>query len=112
MKATAKVAGANPPGLTIWSTTAKVTATWFGTGKPPTHPPNPAYPDGKDVDGRREGEAGCGIKLQVPAPNVGHWLVQCGTCGIQVAVTAAGRPDDPRNVIIPCGPMKAPAGQA
>lgn len=64
--------------------------------------PNPAYPDGKELD-ITEGLQGCLVDLPYPAPECGLWLVKCHACerGI-IAVTAAGRPDDPKNVKIPC----------
>ena len=63
--------------------------------------PNPDYPDGCHVD-ITEGQTGCSVALPYPAPECGAWIVRCAACGMSVAITAAGRPDDPRSVRIPC----------
>lgn len=65
-------------------------------------PPNPHYPHGIDASAAREGEASCKVDLPYPAPECGHWVVRCRLCAMSVAITAAGRPDDPRSVTIPC----------
>lgn len=65
-------------------------------------PPDPAYPDGVSVNATRPGEEGCVTELPYPAPECGHWRICCATCGMTVVVTAAGRPDDPRELTIPC----------
>jgi hypothetical protein len=65
--------------------------------------PDPEYPNGIELDLR--GEAGlpsCLVPLKYPAPECGVWMVDCSSCSILIAVTAAGRPDDPRSVQIPC----------
>jgi hypothetical protein len=49
----------------------------------------------------------CFVKLPYPAVRVGMWRVACETCGVSVVVTAAGRPDDPRSVRIPCQKLGA-----
>ena len=65
-------------------------------------PPNPAYPDGIDIVMTKDGEAACSIALPYPAPECGLWLVSCPRCGFSAAITAAGRPDDPRSAQVPC----------
>lgn len=76
--------------------------TWKDSGREPQCPPDPAYPKGKDVD--ISGGAGdfCITDLLYPAPRCGLWLVRCNQCGRSVAITAAGRPDDPRSVKLAC----------
>lgn len=69
---------------------------------PPQCPPNPAYPDGVDVQDAAPGVAACKVDLPYPAPERLVWSVRCKRCGYRVAVTAAGRPDDPRSVTVPC----------
>lgn len=67
--------------------------------------PNPAYPNGIAVDltaGQVNVPQSCEVDLPYPAPECGTWLVVCGLCKISIAVTAAGRPDDPISVKIPC----------
>ncbi len=56
---------------------------WIDGGREPQCAPNPAHPNGIDVDAA-EGRHGCKI------------------CGYRIAITTAGRPDDPRSVKIPC----------
>jgi hypothetical protein len=62
--------------------------------------PDPAFPKGRDIDpGTRPA---CRADLPYPAECVGTWVVKCGYCGCTVAITAAGRPDDPKSLMIPC----------
>jgi hypothetical protein len=76
-------------------------ATWFGAGRKAQHPPDPRYPLGMVMDGT-QGRPGCEAKLEYPAPCIGKWLITCDVCGTKVVVTAAGRPDDPHTVRLPC----------
>ncbi len=64
--------------------------------------PNPAYPHGVDVNVAKGGFPSCVIDLPYPAPECGHFQIHCKMCGMSAAVTAAGRPDDPRSVVVPC----------
>lgn len=75
--------------------------TWKDSGREPQCPADPAYPNGKDVDVSGGGDF-CMIDLLYPAPRCGLWLVRCDRCGKSVAITAAGRPDDPRSVKLAC----------
>lgn len=68
---------------------------------PPRVAPDPAYPNGKDVD-LSEGGATCATGIPYPAEERGVWLVECTRCGLRVGITAAGRPDDPRSARLPC----------
>lgn len=75
----------------------------FWTGRPPTQPPNPDYPNGVSVDFARAGDAKtCTTALVCPAPSRGYWLITCEACDYRSVVTAAGRPDDPCRVTVPC----------
>jgi hypothetical protein len=78
-------------------------ATWHGAGVKAKQPPNPDFPAGLNLD-MAPGRVGCAIDLEYPAPEVGHWLIECSTCRRATVVTAAGRPDDPKSVRIACGP--------
>jgi hypothetical protein len=63
--------------------------------------PNPAYPDGVDVnlsDGRKPA---CRVDLPKVA-TVGLFRVTCRRCGQSAVVTAAGRAEDPRSFTIAC----------
>lgn len=63
--------------------------------------PDARYPDGVTID--LAGPApGCRVLLPYPAPECGYFRVECRTCGMGVYITAAGRPDDPRIVSVPC----------
>ena len=70
---------------------------------PPRVAPDPAYPTGKDVD-VSDGRHGptCKADLPYPAEERGVWMVECLACGLRIAVTAAGRPDDPKSVRMTC----------
>lgn len=63
-------------------------------------PPDPDFPDGKKID--LGILPNCEARLPYPAPECGHFLVTCKSCGASVAVTAAGRLDDPVSVTVPC----------
>lgn len=69
---------------------------------PPQCPANPAYPNGIDVGADRTSDTSCRAELPYPAPERLVWLVRCTRCGASAAVTAAGRPDDPRSVRVTC----------
>jgi hypothetical protein len=63
--------------------------------------PDPDYPNGKDID-LAPGVRNCEVLLPYPAECCGLWLIACTQCGTRVGVTAAGRPDDPRSVLVAC----------
>lgn len=80
-----------------------ITVTWFDHKREPQCEPDPAYPDGRDLDLRaNEGSRGCLAELPYPAKRCGVYLVACDKCGYSVVITTAGRPDDPRKVTLPC----------
>lgn len=64
--------------------------------------PNPAFPNGMQVDMSKGAARACEVSLPYPAERCGVWEVKCRTCGICIALTCAGRPDDPCAVKIPC----------
>jgi hypothetical protein len=74
---------------------------WIDRGREPQCAPDPAYPSGKDLDAS-EGAPSCRADLSYPAKRCGLYIVECETCGHTVAVTTAGRPDDPKSLRIPC----------
>jgi len=78
---------------------------WIDGGKEPQCAPNPAYPDGIDIDLSEGAERACSTELDHPAMRIGHYLVMCRTCGQRVALTTAGRADDPRSVKLACKPL-------
>lgn len=76
---------------------------FLDSGREPQVAPNPDYPKGIDLDST-EGAAvqSCKVMLPYPAPRCGLMAVTCKRCGLKVAATVAGRPDDPRSVRMPC----------
>jgi hypothetical protein len=75
---------------------------WLDRGREPQYPPNPAYPEGIDVDLSDGAERACTVALPYPARRIGAYIVTCSTCGLRVGLTTAGRPDDPRSVRLAC----------
>jgi hypothetical protein len=82
------------------SAMADFTVTWIDRGG--EYPPNPAFPNGQDVDFTGEAGGGCLVQLAYPAKGFGYYLIRCGECTSAYVVTTAGRFDDPRSARIPC----------
>lgn len=76
---------------------------WIDRGRPPRVPPDPDFPDGIDIDsGVRPA---CRVELPyMTQTNVGLWLIKCLRCKTNTFITMASRPDDPKSVMLPCGP--------
>lgn len=91
-----------PPDFGQW-----FTVRWVDREREPQCAPNPAYPQGVDTDVSGGAAEACTAKLPYPAKRCGFYVVECDRCGVRVAVTTAGRPDDPRSVRIACGPPEA-----
>lgn len=75
---------------------------WFDHEREPQCPPNPAYPEGIDLRTADGAANHCTVPLPYPAKRCGVYLVECGRCGLRVACTTAGRPDDPRSIELRC----------
>jgi hypothetical protein len=61
------------------------------------------FPNGMDADLRSNRNApSCKADLPYPARRCGQYVIYCGTCGLRVMVTTAGRRDDPRSVLMNC----------
>lgn len=75
---------------------------WLDKGREPQCPPDPRYPTGKDADLSKGAAKTCKTALPYPAKRCGIYLVRCRKCGVNVGITTAGRPDDPRSVTLPC----------
>ena len=86
---------------------AKFKVAWVDFKREPQLPPDPAYPDGRDLDITAPGLPSCKAALPYPAKRCGLFFVDCAVCGARVAITTAGRPDDPRSVKIRCKRLEA-----
>jgi hypothetical protein len=85
------------------STAGSFKIDWIDRGREPQCPPNPAYPNGVDLDGALKlGVPTCKTDLPYPAKRCGLYYVECRLCGCNALITTAGRPDDPRSVVMPC----------
>lgn len=87
--------------------TADIEVTFIDGGREPTQKPDPRYPDGKDIDLSRLQPRYCRTALPYPAPRCGLLRVVCQKCGYRAIITTAGRPDDPRSVMLPCSPFRS-----
>lgn len=78
--------------------------TWHQRGGRPKEPPNPAFPKGVDLDLTNGAKIACLVNLPYPPARkrLGLLTVRCDACGRTVAITTAGRPDDPRSVKLAC----------
>lgn len=87
---------------------------WIDAGREPQCPPDPAYPNGVDIDftlnihAEPISKTSCKVDLPYPAKRCGRYEILCKACRLSVAVTTAGRPDDPRSVTIPCKEPEGP----
>lgn len=77
-------------------------ATWLDGGQWPKVKPNPDFPDGKDIDASLGAKKTCQMSLPHPAKRIGYYIITCDVCGLKVALTTAGRPDDPKSVKVAC----------
>jgi hypothetical protein len=81
---------------------SNIKVTFLDGGRSPRCQPNPAYPEGIDVDLSDGAAMTCMTTLPYPAPRCGLMLVVCKRCGFSAIVTVAGRQDDPRSAKLPC----------
>jgi hypothetical protein len=75
---------------------------WIDGNREPRCEPDPKYPKGIDLDVTQGQTTFCETNLPYPARRCGYFVVTCSLCELGVAITTAGRPDDPRSVKIPC----------
>lgn len=78
------------------------TIEWLDREREPKVAPNPAFPKGIDIPPAYPEQPWCKVDLPYPAKRVGLYVITCHDCGLRVAVTTAGRPDDPRSAKINC----------
>lgn len=81
---------------------------WHDAHHEPQVAPNPRYPTGVDVDVSAGAVARCKTALPYPARRIGYYEVRCRSCGVHVAITTAGGPDDPRSLTVACKSQEAP----
>ncbi len=79
----------------------KMQIDWLDSGREPKCAPNPDYPKGQDIKAPA-GMKHCQVDLPYPAKRCGMYVVRCPRCEASIAVSTAGRPDDPRSVEVPC----------
>ena len=75
---------------------------WIDSNAEPKKPPNPKYPNGIDLDMAKQAEKSCLVMLPYPAKRIGYFDIECTGCGLRVAISTAGRRDDPRSVRVAC----------
>ena len=80
----------------------KIGVTWIDGNREPTQPPDPRYPKGIALDLSSRALRTCVVALPYPAKRCGIYHVHCNVCGLTVAITTAGRPDDPCSARLPC----------
>ena len=64
---------------------------------------DPRWPNGRPVILANAGEKFCSRNLPYPAPKCGSYEVKCLDCGKTATIAVAGRPDDPRIIVMRCG---------
>ena len=79
-----------------------MTVEFIDSGREPKCAPDPAFPEGKDIDASDGASVTCTADIPYPAPRCGVMIVACSKCGLRIGLTVAGRPDDPRTVKIGC----------
>jgi hypothetical protein len=80
----------------------RINVEWIDSGREPQNPPNPAYPNGIDLDLSAGAKVACLSDLPYPAKRCGVFVLKCETCGQTAAITTAGRVDDPRSAKLGC----------
>jgi hypothetical protein len=79
-----------------------LTVKFIDGGRAATQRPDPDYPDGIDIDASAGRTPVCETALPYPAPRCGVLTIHCDVCGANIALTTAGRADDPRSLRIAC----------
>lgn len=76
---------------------------FLDSGLEPQNKADPKYLNGMEVDLREHAlQKYCCRNLPYPAPRCGVYSIKCRVCGLVIALTVAGRADDPRSVTLPC----------
>lgn len=76
---------------------------WIDGLREPRNAPNPAYPNGIDLDmSIGSTRPSCFTELPYPTKRCGSFIIRCDVCGLIVGVSTAGRADDPRSLKVNC----------
>ena len=79
---------------------------WLDREREPTEEPDPDFPNGIDLDMAAGRWPSCKVTLPYPTPRCGLFYVKCSVCGVNIMISTAGRPDDPRSVRLACERMR------
>jgi hypothetical protein len=79
---------------------------WIDHRREPKEKPNPAFPEGIDIDLTHGAKTSCEVALPYPARRCGVYIIACKRCRLKVGITTAGRSDDPRSVKLACKEYK------
>lgn len=79
-----------------------LSVTFISHNRKPICAPDPKYPNGIDLDLTKGAKVACLAELPYPAECCGVVIVRCTKCNESVAITTAGRADDPRTVKLAC----------
>ena len=80
--------------------------TWVDARAAPRCKPDPAYPEGVDLDVAGGAALTCSAPLPYPAAGIGRYEISCRLCGLSAWVSTAGRPDDPRSIRVACESLR------
>jgi len=83
---------------------ARFSVDWIDSGRLTEYPADPGYPRGVAIDVALDAPHACRVELPWPAERIGQWVVICRVCGYAIALSTAGRADDPHTARLPCRP--------
>lgn len=90
----------------IRSNPAYIHVRWESLNRKAQCEPDEHYPDGIEIDATTERDRfACRVDIPYPPPHPGQcglWAVDCDHCQSTFICTAAGRPDDPKSMTVPC----------
>lgn len=75
---------------------------WIDGKREARSPTNPAFPDGMQIDISAGAVRFCYTVLPYPAARCGGYVIECDICHLKVALSTAGRADDPRSIKVAC----------
>jgi hypothetical protein len=94
----------NPPPLDpdAPSVESRFLIDWVDQHRVSLYPADSSFPNGVAIDVALDAPRACRVELIYPAARCGMWVITCRACGFSVALSTAGRADDPRSVRVPC----------